>query len=158
MTRFSRAYAAVLAEQQAVRKRSEVELKSRPQEFAKRKPATVPPTGDAPGAVASRRKYGNTPTDGFGSKKEARRAAFLMQLEANGLISNLRCQVEYLLIPRQLIAGKVVERACTYTADFVYLDGDNQVVVEDVKGFPNDRWPIKRKLMLFVHGIRVMEV
>ena len=155
MTRFSRSYGEKLATAQAAARRAKVDLESRPPVAAKRKPAAVTSlTGEPPGAVASGsdRKYGNVPTDGFRSKKEARRAAALMHLEACGAISDLRCQVKYLLIPKQ--EG---ERECTYTADFVYVQ-DGATVVEDVKGFPNDRWPIKRKLMLFVHGIRVKEV
>ena len=74
-------------------------------------------------------------------------------------------------------------REVTYTADFVYkalritderplltvgkaprttpIDGPcgvYETVVEDFEGMPNDRWPIKRALMAFVHGIYVREV
>lgn len=102
-------------------------------------------------------KFGNVKTDGFDSKREARRAAELRLLERSGAISNLRFQVQYVLIPAQYEGGKCVERACTYEADFVYHK-DGETIVEDAKGFPNDRWPIKRKLMLFVHRVRVREV
>ena len=33
-----------------------------------------------------------------------------------------------------------------------------ETIVEDFKGQPNDRWPIKKALMAFVHGIYVREV
>lgn len=102
-------------------------------------------------------KYRNEKTDGYDSRREAKRAADLRMLQAGGYISELREQVPFLLIPAQYIDGKCVERACTYTADFVYKQ-DGATVVEDAKGYPNDRWPIKRKLMLFVHGVRVVEV
>ena len=36
--------------------------------------------------------------------------------------------------------------------------GDVIRFVEDFKGMPNDRWPIKKALMAFVHGIYVREV
>ena len=45
----------------------------------------------------------------------------------------------------------------TYTADFVYQKGE-EVVVEDYKGFPNDRWPLKKAMMLYFHGISVREI
>jgi NADH pyrophosphatase NudC (nudix superfamily) len=31
-------------------------------------------------------------------------------------------------------------------------------VVADSKGYANDRWPMKKKLMLACHGIKVQEV
>jgi hypothetical protein len=76
-----------------------------------------------------------------------------------GLISNLREQVSYTIIPSQKDStGKVVERACKYIADFVYTDGHGNTVVEDTKGFRTAEYIIKRKLMLFVHGIRIKEI
>jgi Protein of unknown function (DUF1064) len=103
-------------------------------------------------------KFGNVETDGYASKREAKRAQELRLLLAGGIITELREQVQYLLIPAQYEGDKCVERACTYTADFVYRDvKSGALVVEDCKGFPNDRWPIKRKLMRFVHAIAVKE-
>ena len=61
--------------------------------------------------------------------------------------------MKYELIPKQ--EG---ERAVTYTADFVYLDRDGRQVVEDSKGMRTQQYVIRRKLMLWVHGIRVKEV
>ena len=146
MTRFSRAYASTLAAQQDARRQAE----SRSQEAAKRKPAAEPPSGEPPGKRSS--KFGNVKTGVYDSKREAQRAAKLQAMQAAGKIRNLREKVTYLLIPKQ--DG---ERQCTYTADFVYEE-NGETVVEDVKGFPNDRWPIKRKLMLFLHQIRVKVV
>jgi len=114
---------------------------------------------DVPVAQPARaNKYGNEKTEGYDSRREAKRAFELRCEHMAGQISDLREKVVYILIPRQLNAdGSVAERACTYTADFVYFRG-GELVVEDVKGFPNDRWAIKRKLMRFVHGIAVREV
>ena len=42
-------------------------------------------------------------------------------------------------------------------ADFVYVR-DGQTVVEDAKGVRTKDYIIKRKLMLWLHGIRVQEV
>lgn len=88
----------------------------------------------------------------FDSKKEAHRYYELSILQAAGEISDLRTQVPYELIPKQ--AG---ERACIYKADFVYQE-NGKTVVEDVKGVRTDAYKIKRKLMLWVHGIKIREI
>jgi len=86
-----------------------------------------------------------------------------------GLISNLREQVSYTLIPTQYgqcgtdLKGKPVrvllEHSCRYVADFVYTDNETgQEVVEDTKGYRTKEYIIKRKLMLYIHGIRIKEV
>ena len=93
----------------------------------------------------------------FDSKAEAERWFQLVWLQSVGKISNLQRQVEFTLIPAQNIDGKCVERACKYKADFVYLE-DGKRVVEDVKGMKTKDYIIKRKLMLYVHGIRIREV
>lgn len=70
----------------------------------------------------------------FHSKKEATRYKELKQLERAGEISDLRLQVKYVLIPAQ------------------------GTIVEDTKGFRTKEYIIKRKLMLYIHGIRIREV
>ena len=101
-------------------------------------------------------KYGNrklTAPDGqkFDSVKEYHRWGCLRLLERAGEISNLKRQVKYELIPKQ--AG---ERSCSYIADFTYME-NGKLVVEDVKGVKTDAYKIKKKLMLWVHGIRIKE-
>lgn len=104
-------------------------------------------------------KYGakkiTDPTTGFvfDSTKEYHRWCELRLLERARKITGLQRQVKYELIPKQ--DG---ERACTYLADFVYTDSDGKTVVEDAKGVRTDAYKIKRKLMLWVHGIKVQEV
>lgn len=93
----------------------------------------------------------------FDSKKEYKRYLELLDLQKRGTIKGLKRQVPFELIPSQKIGGKVVERACTYKADFVYTFMGDQVV-EDVKGFKTPEYVIKRKLMLWIHGIKVTEV
>ena len=118
-------------------------------------------------------KYGNKKVETlegvFDSKGEHLRWLFLKDAQRRGEISNLRRQVTYTLVPPVHYAktlhlktkDKTVERVwtreVTYTADFVYTF-DGSTVVEDFKGMPNDRWPIKKALMAFVHGIYVREV
>ena len=104
----------------------------------------------------------------FDSQKEARRYGELLLLEKAGVITDLQRQVEFVLIPAQREAditgvrggikkGKTIEQAVKYVADFVYKEND-KIVVEDTKGFKTKDYIIKRKLMLYVHGIRIKEI
>lgn len=93
----------------------------------------------------------------FDSKKEANRFCELRLLERVGKVTDLQRQVKFELIPSQRVDGKVVERACSYVADFVYMQ-DGKKVVEDTKGFKTADYIIKRKLMLWVHGIQIKEI
>ena len=85
----------------------------------------------------------------FDSVKEFHRWGCLRLLERAGKIKNLQRQVKIELIPKQ--DG---ERACTYIADFVYEE-DGKLVAEDVKGYMTEVFRLKKKLMLWVHGIRI---
>lgn len=123
------------------------------------------------------RKYNNKKieVDGmtFDSKKEANRYKELSLLQKAGKISGLRTQVRYVLIPSQREVsdevytrgenkgknkpGRLLERECTYVADFVYYK-DGEVIVEDTKGFRTKEYIIKRKLMLYIHHIQIKEI
>ena len=92
----------------------------------------------------------------FDSKHEAGRYAELKLLQRAGKITDLRCQVSFLLIPAQYENGKCIERKCTYIADFTYRE-NGQFVVEDAKGLKTDVYRIKKKLMLEKYGIRIRE-
>lgn len=109
----------------------------------------------------------------FDSKRELKRYKELELLQESGEITNLQRQVKYVLIPTQrepdiigkrggVKKGKVIEHECSYTADFTYLDEDGDLVVEDVKGYKQGGaytvYTIKRKLMLYVHGIKIQEI
>lgn len=106
-------------------------------------------------------KYGNRKifVDGivFDSRREAARWQELKLLERAGGITELERQVSYTLIPPQRIGKRVAERAVTYIADFRYRE-NGETVVEDAKGMRTRDYIIKRKLMLYVHGIRIREV
>lgn len=124
-----------------------------------------------------RSKYGNRKTvvDGitFDSKKEANRFRELQLLERAGKITALQRQVKYVLIPTQrefsneiykkgahqghFKPGKVLEKECSYIADFAYIQ-DGAYVVEDTKGVRTEAYKIKRKLMLERYGIQIREV
>lgn len=109
----------------------------------------------------------------FDSKKEAKRYSELLLLEKAGVIRDLQRQVKFVLIPAQnevferygkkgqrLKDGqRCIEKECAYISDFVYrYTTSNVKVVEDTKGFRTKDYIIKRKLMLWVHGIRIKEV
>jgi len=108
----------------------------------------------------------------FDSKHEYQRYCELELLERGGVISDLRLQVKFVLIPAQyepdsvtilksgkekIVKGKCIERECSYIADFVY-QYNGKTVVEDSKGFRTKEYVLKRKMMLYFHGIKIREV
>lgn len=104
----------------------------------------------------------------FDSKKEFGRYLILKHREELGFIEGLQRQVPYVLIDEQrepdtvgprggVHKGKVLEKACTYVADFVYVE-NGYTVVEDAKGFRTPVYKIKKKLMLWRYGIVIQEV
>ena len=94
----------------------------------------------------------------FDSLAESRRFAELSRLHRLGVITDLRRQVPYELIPAQYDEeGKILERAVIYKADFTY-ERDGALVVEDAKGVQTKDYVIKRKLMLYVHKIKLVEI
>ena len=79
-----------------------------------------------------------------------------------GKIENLSTHTQFELIPPlKDDNGKVIERAVTYVADFVYFR-DGKLVVEDVKGYKGGGayavFKIKKKLMRWLKDIEVKEV
>lgn len=91
----------------------------------------------------------------FASKKESKRYLDLELMQKDGLISELQLQEKFLLIPKQ--EG---ERACHYVCDFSYIENGIRII-EDVKSVATKKLPgyiLKRKMMLFFHGIKIREV
>lgn len=107
-------------------------------------------------------RYANTKVeqDGevFDSKAEHRRYLFLVSLQLQGKITGLQRQVPYELIPSVNKPRGGRERETIYLADFVYQDASGNTVVEDVKGEATPEYRIKRKLMLWRHGIDIQEI
>ena len=133
----------------------------------------APVVGDDALGVPQKSKYKNQKVTYMGiefdSQLEANRYGELVLMQRAGEISELRRQVEYELIPSQrepdtvgprggIKPGKVIERAVYYIADFVYKDKQGNTVVEDTKGVKTPDYTIKRKLMLWIHKIRIKEV
>ena len=113
----------------------------------------------------------------FASKFDFASFVFLKKKKKEGEISGLRRQVEYLLIPAQYgteirhLKTKdkevrvLLERPCSYIADFVY-ERNGKTIVEDCKGedkkYKGKRFStqtadfkIKKKLMLYIHNIQI---
>lgn len=131
----------------------------------------------------STKKYRNekVKVDGFtfDSAKEANRYCELKLLARAGKITDLELQKVFELIPAQYEEsgevytkgknkgqpkrGKCIEQSVTYKADFYYKENGKEVV-EDIKGYTDPasgayaRYTIKRKLMLYIHGIRIREI
>ena len=108
-----------------------------------------------------------TPEGVFDSRKEYQRWRELKLLERSGTISGLRRQQPFPLLPAYrepdtsgprggVRRGRLLERPVSYVADFVY-QRDGHTVVEDCKGVRTPEYILKRKLMLHVHGIRILE-
>lgn len=105
----------------------------------------------------------------FDSKKELRRWKQLKEREAAGEISDLQRQVKFVLIPAirepdeigprgGRKPGALIERETAYYADFMYRDAQGRQIVEDTKGMKTPDYIIKRKLMIYIHGIRIREI
>lgn len=105
----------------------------------------------------------------FDSKKEGLYYLKLKDMERRGEISNLRLQVQYELLPaiyhdevvhlktKDKVVQKLVQRAVYYVADFVY-DKDGKEYVIDTKGMRLADYILKKKMMLALKGIEVIEV
>lgn len=105
----------------------------------------------------------------FDSKKEYQRYVFLKDAEDKGLITDLRTQVKFELIPavteeyvehlktKDKIKTRTLQLAITWTADFVYLKNGEEVI-EDVKPSKfllSDRFVIKEKLFFWKYRKKI---
>ncbi|MFK4705629.1 hypothetical protein ABIC83_002468 [Roseateles asaccharophilus] len=95
----------------------------------------------------------------YDSRKELKHhQALMLAMSASNdrdRVVDVQRQVPYLLIEKQ--AG---ERAVRYIADFVVRYADGRVETHDVKSPPTRKqaaYILKRKMMLHVHKIKVME-
>ena len=111
----------------------------------------------------------------YASVKEYKRHCELLLLERAGVITNLQTQVRFELLPafyqeyptgeyykrgakkgQPKVKRLCIEQSVNYVADFVYECGGRRIV-EDAKGVRTKDYIIKRKLMLWVHGIKIKE-
>lgn len=105
----------------------------------------------------------------FDSKKEGLYYLKLKDMERRGEISELRLQVPYELLPtiyrdevvhlktKNKVVKRLIQRAVTYVADFVYVQDGKEMVI-DAKGMRLPDYILKKKMMLALKGIEVIEV
>lgn len=123
-------------------------------------------------------KYKNTKVEygglKFDSKKEMQRYIVLRKAEEDGLISDLKTQVRYELIPavketyikhlktKDKECERTIQLPITYTCDFQYIK-DGEIVIEDVKASPkfaalDKAFIIKEKLFRWKYGYGIKRV
>lgn len=107
----------------------------------------------------------------FDSRKELKRYLYLLHLQKSGVISQLRRQVRFRIIPplygmRQVCHAKtivlrpyIIDRAAYYTCDFLYRE-NGKIIIEDVKSAETAKlkdYILRRKLvirMVYSHNAR----
>lgn len=107
-------------------------------------------TGKIDETQPKKNKYGNKRCviDGlkFDSIREGNRFGVLMLLHKAGKISKPILQYEFVL------------QGGNYLADFVYFDYEKkEFIVEDSKGCRTDVYKLKRKMMIEMYGITILE-
>lgn len=133
------------------------------------------------GEYMSKYKNKKVKIDGmvFASVWEEKRYRQLLMMQKANIISDLRMQVPFELIParyEEIPTGEVykrgakkgqpkmkkvcIEQSVKYIADFVYIENGKEIV-EDTKSpatRKKESYIIKRKLMLYIHNIKLREV
>lgn len=126
--------------------------------------------------AANRSKYGNSKVEyqgiKFDSKREMQRYIILKDAENKGVISDLRMQVKFELIPavketyiqhlktKDKECTRTLQLPITYTCDFAYIK-DNELVIEDVKiskSMLPKEYVLKKKMMFALKGIKIREI
>jgi Protein of unknown function (DUF1064) len=115
-------------------------------------------------------KYGAirtvTENGAYDSKHEARRVEVLFEMQAHGLIRNVEVHPTFDLCVNGVAVGKY-EADARFTAiqeiELITLGGPRtfaagEKVVVDAKGCKTPVYKLKRKLMLAIHGIEIIEV
>jgi hypothetical protein len=92
----------------------------------------------------------------FASTAELVRYKQLLELQEQGLIDTLRCQVKFGVA----LNG---QHMFNYIADFEYrvldeLGREQRSVIEDVKGMVMPIYKMKRKMVEAMHGIKIIEI
>lgn len=107
-------------------------------------------------------KYKAVPIDTedghFDSTGEFARWQDLKLLQRGGVITGLKRQVKFELVPKQKTKDGKNVQPVDYVADFRYYDTrTGEWITEDFKGMKTDAYKIKKKLMLFRWGIEIRE-
>ena len=108
----------------------------------------------------------------FDSKKELQRYLVLLEAERRGIISDLKRQVKFELIPaiteeyvehlktKDKVKTRTLQLAVTYICDFTYVK-DGVVVIEDIKSDPKlltKEYQLKKKMLYAMHRLSIKEV
>ncbi len=108
----------------------------------------------------------------FDSKKELQRYLFLLDAERKGIISDLKRQVKFELIPaiteeyvehlktKDKVKTRTLQLAVTYICDFTYVK-DGVLVIEDIKSDPKlltKEYQLKKKMLFAIHRLTIREV
>ena len=131
--------------QQAVNVSDDILEKEKPSKYRAKKVTTTLPDGTV---------------HVFDSMKEFARYEELLLMQQAGEISGLEIQKTFVLLPKQKTPDGRAVREVRYLADFVYTNKQGELVVEDVKSpaTKTQVYKLKKKLMLYVHGIDIKEI
>ena len=114
-----------------------------------------------PGSLPQKYNNHKTVVDGvtFDSMAEAKRWHELVMLQRAGIITDLRRQVSFELVPSVKFFGATrATPALRYIADFGYTDvATGRKTVEDKKGALTAVYKIKKHLMKALLGIDILE-
>jgi len=125
-----------------------------------------PVKGARPWEKQKRKKYGNTKIVNefgkFDSGHEWARFQKLWLLQRAGLISELKLQVKFVLVPGVKLAGEKRKKPdIRYFADFVYIDKNGLQVIEDAKSEATRKtkdYRQKKHLMKSILNLDIVEV
>lgn len=95
----------------------------------------------------------------FDSHKEMSYWIKFKIMQRGGEISELKRQVEYVLI-EPFILGKKKYKKTSYFADFQYKDKEGKLHVIDIKSEPTKTqvYKLKKKMMAYKYGIEIEEI
>lgn len=106
-------------------------------------------------------KYRSKKTNGFDSKKEAKRYGELLILEKAGVITSLNKQVPFVILESFVTKDGQKVNGITYNADFVYYDREKKsLVIEDTKGAAkmyNEKGELCKSKTIVVNGKKVVK-
>lgn len=90
----------------------------------------------------------------FDSIRESERYRELKLLERGKEIRNLVLQPRFLLQDKFVDKHGKTHRKIEYVADFLYIDKDDNAIVEDVKGMLTAVYKLKKKMFLYLFDDR----
>lgn len=90
----------------------------------------------------------------FDSETEFKYYKYLLKLQEDGEIKDLKKQVEHMLIPSFKDSLGNTVRSCTYTSDFEYINvATNNLIITDCKGSKfciDEKFKVKYKMLKYL--------